>query len=155
MTSGPVSPKRAGENGEAAVREEVPQLESVPDEEDVHVDARATTEIGGEVFIDEGQLVEIKTCSVVITDRQRYGRYYLRRDQHDHLLEKGAVYAFGVCEPRPDRDLIALSFVAAEDVDKIIPDWRSGGENRPECVQIAWTNVVDETEVYHQRGESA
>lgn len=51
---------------------------------------------------------------------------------------------FGVTTER-DR---ALVYKSAHVVDDLIPGWRSGGTDRPDCVQLAWTNVIDEATVY-------
>ncbi|HMB50892.1 MAG TPA: hypothetical protein VKM69_09550 [Natronoarchaeum rubrum] len=41
------------------------------------------------------------------------GRFYLRREQHEQVRADAGVYLFAVCEPTPDRAILALKIVAA------------------------------------------
>ncbi|QCJ47258.1 hypothetical protein [Haloprofundus sp. MHR1] len=143
--------KRAGENAEAAVIQTVPELESVPDADDVHVDARVaellspSTELPfvGMCVLEVGILVEIKSVMAVYGEAQTRGRFYLRRGQHEHLLAEGGVYLFAVCKPRPKRPLIAMKVVPATAVDELVCSWIDGGDGRPNYAQIRWSRVFD------------
>lgn len=147
--------KHAGDRAEAAVIQAVEELEMVPDDEDEHVDARLVATIDPDEslrtialpVLEQGTLVEIKSCSVVITKDQSRGRFYLRRKQHEYLREQGAVYLFAVCEPRPQRSIIGLKAAAATSVDDVVPSWRDPGDGRPVCAQIAWSKTFDEEEI--------
>ncbi|WP_256392154.1 hypothetical protein [Natronoarchaeum rubrum] len=41
------------------------------------------------------------------------GWFYLRREQHEQVRADAGVYLFAVCEPTPDRAILALKIVAA------------------------------------------
>lgn len=153
--SGPISSKLAGEKAESAVLEAVPELEYAPDSDVEHADARASTlleasaelPIVGMALVERGTLVEIKSAIARHGDGGR-GRFYLRREQHAQLLADSGVYVFAVCEPRPARDVIALKVVPATGVDALVgDDWRGAGDGRPECYQLSWGRVFDDSEV--------
>ena len=152
--SGPVSSKRAGENAEAAVLEAVDGLAYVPDTETEHVDARAETLVVpsrslpfvGICLLEVGSLVEIKSAIPRLASGRR-GRFYLRREQHELLRDAGGSYLFAVCEPRPGREPVAMKVVPATVVDDAITAWRSGGDDRPECSQVAWSRIFYPSEV--------
>ncbi|SFR30369.1 hypothetical protein [Halorubrum sodomense] len=152
--SGPVSSKRAGENAEAAVLEAVDGLAYVPDTETEHVDARAETLVVpsrslpfvGICLLEAGSLVEIKSAIPRLASGRR-GRFYLRREQHELLRDAGGSYLFAVCEPRPGRDPVAMKVVPATVADDAITAWRSGGDDRPECSQVAWSRIFHPSEV--------
>ena len=152
--AGPVSSKRAGENAEGAVLDAVDGLDYVPDDETEHVDARAVALVTpsaslpmvGICLLEVGTPVEIKSAIPRLASGQR-GRFYLRREQHRRLRDDGGSYLFAVCEPRPSREPVAMKVVPATIVDDAIPSWRSGGPDRPECAQIAWSRVFDPAEV--------
>ena len=151
---GPVSSKRAGENAEGAILELVDGLAYVPDDESEHVDARV------EALIEPSQTlpfvslcvlkvetpVEIKSAIPRLASGQR-GRFYLRRKQHRRLRDDGGSYLFAVCDPRPAREPVAMKIVPATIVDDAITSWRSGGDDRPSCAQIAWSRIFDPSEV--------
>jgi hypothetical protein len=87
---------------------------------------------------------------VVGTDAQRRGRFKLREQQHDALVERGAVYLFVVCEPRPDRVPLAMKIVPAASVGDVIDgtaSWRDELDGRGRKTQLTWTNVFDPAEV--------
>lgn len=151
---GPVSSKRAGENAEAAVLESVDGLAYVPDGESERIDARAETLVEpsrtlpfvGICVLEAGSPVEIKSAIPRLASGQR-GRFYLRREQHEGLRDAGGSYLFAVCEPRPGREPVAMKVVPATIVDDAVTSWRSGGNDRPSCAQIAWSRIFDPSEV--------
>ena len=154
MSQTTLSSREAGENAESAVLQAVPELEYVPDSEALHHDARATTLVtpdetvlfAGICLLEAGTVVEIKTVMAVYGENQKRGRYYLRKGQHEALLDAEGVYLFAVCEPNPDRDVIALKVVPATIVDELVHSWISPDE-RPDYAQLAWTNVFNPSEV--------
>lgn len=150
--------KRAGENAEHNVLERVDGLEPVSGSE--HHDAIATTAVFpterlpmvGVCVVESGSLVEIKSTMVVQTAVQRRGRFKLRKQQHTQLLEAGAFYLFVVCEPLPDRPIIASKVVPATIVDDLVgPDgvseWRDEGDDRGPKAQLTWTNIFPPGEI--------
>ena len=62
--------------------------------------------------VEQGTLVEIKSAMVRL-DSGGTGRFYLRREQHEQVRADAGVYLFAVCEPTPDRAILALKIVAA------------------------------------------
>jgi hypothetical protein len=148
--------KRCGENAAAASIEAIPELEWVPDSEAEHYDARVTEPIGptgqlplvGCVELTPGTPVEIKSVSVVYgEDTQANGRFYLRENQHENLLQDGGVYLFLVCSPNPnERDILAMKIVEASNVTELVPSWIDSAD-RAVYAQMAWTRVFDESEV--------
>ena len=152
---GPISSKRAGSNAAAAVVDGRPQFEHVPDSELEHADARvaelveASVElpIAGMPLLEVGTLVEIKSCMVRLNSGGR-GMFYLREGQHARLENDGAVYLFAVCEPRPERPLLALKAVPANAVGDLVDgEWRDAGEGRPRCYQLSWGRVFYDDEI--------
>jgi hypothetical protein len=152
---GPISSQQAGANAEAGVIDTRPQFVHLPDHDVQHADARvdelveATPElpIVGMCLLEVGTLVEIKSSMVRLANGKR-GKFYLREGQHQKLLNDGAVYLFAVCEPNPDRDILALKAVPATRVDALIDGkWRDAGDGRPRCYQLSWGRVFHHDEV--------
>jgi hypothetical protein len=146
--------KRAGENAEAAVLERASALEYVPDSDAEHYDAELTRDLeaGGIEIVGErpprvGDGVEIKSACVVYAD-DSHGRFYHRKQQHEFLLAAGGWYLLAVCEPVPERPVIAMQFVASEVVDEYITTWYDGGDGRADYYQLRWPNVIDKSVVY-------
>lgn len=156
-----ISAKHGGENAEAAVIQTVSEIEHLTDIEDVHADARATTVIVPDdqlptvalPVVEIGTLIEIKSVMVVYGEGQTRGRYYLRKQQHQHLLENGAIYLFAVCAPMPDRPILALKLVPATVVTDLVSSWIDAGD-RANYAQIAWSRIFDPAEVERNRGGS-
>ena len=154
MSRAEVSAKRGGENAEAAVLEAVPELEFVEDTEAVHYDARVadvlapSTELPfvGMCVLEVGRLVEIKSTMAVYGENQSRGRFYLRREQHHWLAERGGVYLFAVCEPRPTRPVISAKVVPATTVGGLVSSWIDAGD-RPDYAQLAWSRIFPAEEV--------
>lgn len=147
--------KRAGENAETHLIQEIAELEWEPDREAQHYDARTTAGLAasnelpivGRVELEAGTPVEIKSASVVYGESQRNGRFHLRKEQHKRLQEDDGVYLFVVCEPRVDRELIAMKIVDAENAAVFVASWINSG-GRPPYSKFSWTRVFDESEVY-------
>ena len=153
-TFGPISSKRAGSNAEASVVDVHPEFEHVPDTEIEHADVRvaelleASPEIPivGMCLLEVGTLVEVKSAMVRLSDGRR-GRFYLREEQHRALVDEAGVYLFAVCEPRPERPILALKIVPATTVGDLVETWRDAGDDRPRCAQLAWSRVFYADEV--------
>ncbi|QSG02535.1 hypothetical protein [Natranaeroarchaeum sulfidigenes] len=154
-----LSSKRAGDRAESNVIHEVVELEYVPDSEIEHADAEVTTTISpgpslptvALPVVERGTLVEIKSAMVRL-DSGGTGRFYLRREQHNAIVEDGGVYLFAVCEPTPDRTVLALKFVPATSLDDVVSSWRSAGPDRPEYTQLRWGRIFDRDEIGDRSG---
>ncbi|WP_210423529.1 hypothetical protein [Halorussus marinus] len=147
-----VSSKHAGERAAAEALEEVPGLGHAPDTVSPHYDAVATVTLRPDFdlrdldAVPQGTRVEIKSAMVVYASGER-GRFYFRPSQHDALLNVNGVYLFVVCEPTPDRDILAMTIVSAVRVDDQLPEWFNGGDGRSDYAQLAWSNFVAPAEV--------
>ncbi|SNZ06439.1 hypothetical protein SAMN06269185_1171 [Natronoarchaeum philippinense] len=148
------SSKRAGERAEGNVIDAVPELAHLPDTEVEHVDAEVETAISPRPalptvalpVVEQGTLVEIKSAMVRL-DSGGHGRFYLRREQHKAVLDAEGVYLFAVCEPTPDRAILALKFVPATSIDDVVSSWRRAGPDRPEYTQLRWGRIFDADEI--------
>lgn len=149
-----LSSQQAGENAESAVLEAVPALEYVPDSEAGHYDARTTTPVTSSETLPFAEIsvleadseVEIKSTMAVYGEKQRRGRFYLRQKQHERLEADEGVYLFAVCEPRPDRNVIAMKILPATAVGDLPYSWIER-DGRPDYAQFAWSRVFDPSEV--------
>jgi len=148
------SSKRAGERAESNVIDAVPELAYLPDTEVEHADAEVETTISPRTglptvalpVVEQGTLVEIKSAMVRL-ESGGHGRFYLRREQHEQIRDGAGVYLFAVCEPTPDRSVLALKFVAATSLDDIVSSWRRAGPDRPEYTQLRWGRIFDRDEI--------
>lgn len=146
------APKRAGERVEAAVVQEHSDLEYTPDSEAVHHDATTTAELTvsddlrilGAVSIPAETPVEIKSAAAAIGETSRAGRFHVQRTGHEWLLDRGGVYLLAVCEPNPDREVVASTLATAEAFDELLGRWVDPGDGRTdEYAQLAWTNAIE------------
>jgi hypothetical protein len=148
------SSKRGGENAASEVIQRFPELEYVPDTDAQHYDARVSELLCpstalpfvGICLLEVDTVVEIKSTMVVYGSAQSRGGFYLRRKQHQRLVNEAGVYLFVVCEPRPSRPLIAAKVVPATSVGGIVSSWIDGGD-RADYAQITWGRIFDENEV--------
>lgn len=149
--------KRAGERVEHSVIDSVDEIEPVADV-DAPIDARAKTAIvpsdelpfASICIVESGTPVEIKSAMVVIKrsngGQQQRGRFYLRRQQHEHLLDVRGIYLFVVTAPQPQRPLLAKKVVPAAVVEDLRNDWKTS-ENRQAYDQLSWSRLFDVHEV--------
>lgn len=146
----------AGELVEDAVDHRVSGLALLP--EDVEeIDAIATTAISpstelpfcGIAVLERGTLVEIKSAVRQLSTGSK-GRFYLRKRQHERLLDAGASYLFAVVDD--SRQLLAVKIVPAVIVDDVVPSWIVSGNGRGPYAQLAWSRVFDDVEV-ERRGD--
>ncbi|QGX96700.1 hypothetical protein EI982_14700 [Haloplanus rallus] len=150
--------RAAGEATERHVAAAIPELGLVPDDVVEWYDAVATTAIFpsttlpmvGLCVIDRGVPVEIKSAQRRLS-AQRRGRFYVRPEQHDRLIEAGGVYVFAVVDE--DRRPLALKVVPATTFEVLIPAWLDGGEGRSDYAQLAWSKLFAQRAV--ERGRSA
>jgi hypothetical protein len=149
-----VSSKKGGERAASEALQRIPELGSVPDFVCPHYDAvtiralAASPDVRLADFdgVPQGTRVEIKSAMVVYASEDR-GRFYFRPAQHDHLLKVGGVYLLVVCEPTPDRSVLAMVIVSAERVDSELPGWFNGGSDRSDYAQLTWSNFLTPEEV--------
>lgn len=137
--------KQLGEQVEDLVTADVDDLDSI-EEDDAHVDAIALEA----VTIPAGVEVEIKACARRISDgsTDRRGRFYLRRAQHEALLDRGAWYLFVVYEGDVEQDgeieeVVAMVAIPARVVDELVSTWTDAGPGRGEATQITWSRLID------------
>lgn len=149
---------RAGSNAEAAVLELVPELRYEPGDDpetpDAVVECLLTPSdelpFVGICLLEVGTHVEIKSVSVVVGEAESRGRFQIRERQHQALLEAAGSYLFAVCEPRPERPIIAAKVVPATIVDELVPGWITvDDDSRSEraYAQLAWSRVFAVSEV--------
>lgn len=158
MSSGAVpSPKESGEAVEGIVVQRVPELTYVSDRVAEWHDAEVTAlfepphpevTFYGINLLAVGVPVEIKAAQRWYASGQR-GRFYIRKRQHEQLLEAGGAYVFAIYQPRPDHPVCGTAVVPASLVDELLPDgWtareRSGEEGYR---QLAWSRIFDPAEV--------
>ncbi|SEK87078.1 hypothetical protein [Haloferax larsenii] len=149
--------KRAGDTVESAVLQRHPELRHVSDDVEEHYDAVAVSLLSpsrdlpfvGLCLLEIGTVVEIKSAMVVYGENQRRGRFLIRENQHEHLLEEGGVYLFAVCAPTPEREIIAAKVVPASLVDEFEFSWVSR-KTRSSYAQFAWSRVFAPKEVEGQ-----
>lgn len=143
--------KRAGERVESVVIQRLDALGPVV-VRDAHIDARAAGAIWpsevptvGLAVVEAGTAVEIKSCSVVVTDAQDRGRFLFRRVQHDHLRECGGVYLCVVTPPHGG-DPLAWKIVPAGAIGAALPSWHDL-DGRETYARLTWSRVFDPAEV--------
>lgn len=136
----------AGDRAESACLELLPWLRYVSDETAEHYDAEAREDRGR---VAAGDVVEIKSAAVVLASEEP-GRFYLRRRQHEELLEAGGWYLFLVVTP-DEREVLGYQLEAADVVDdELLPTWWDGGPGRAEYRQVRWTAVLSEEDLNHE-----
>ena len=147
-------PKTVGERLETIVLADIDELEQNDEDtaEDVDIDARSVRHIEstprlplvGLSEIVPGTPVEIKAAQYRISDgpQSRFGRFQIRRKQHERLLEDDGAYLYAVYRPEdgPDDDpeVIATVLVAAETVERYRNDWYDVA-GRETYTQLRWT----------------
>lgn len=147
--------KAIGEEVESLVIEAIPGLQAAVDAEDWYdavvteiVGPRTCPELifGGIAVLLPARKVEIKACKRRVShgDRTRPGRWLLQIDQHERLVDAGAVYLLAVYGTTPDgetlEDMIA---VPATLVDSHLRDnWYRVARHGGEVAQLAWLELI-------------
>lgn len=153
MSGAVAANKAAGELAEVAVDRILPSIRLIPDDVAQHYDAIAVSAFfPGDlvsmlecISVQSGTVIEIKSAVKYLTNG-RSGRFYLRPDQHEQLVEEGGVYAFAVCTD-DERDLLGLKIVPAAVVEEFVSSWIDPGPTRSNYAQVAWTTIFDTREV--------
>lgn len=148
--------KAAGLEAARRAVAKLPHCSLVPDAVAMHYDAVATAPVSpsravpfvGLCLLERGTRIEVKSVRQRYADGQR-GRFYLRTDQHESLLDHGGVYLFVVTtEDASGRRPVACKIVPATTVDGLLPDgWLDGGPDRSDYRQVAWSRVFEPAEV--------
>jgi len=146
--------KAAGERVEGDLVQRIEALRYVADSEAQHYDAETTGLLEpsmelpfvGICVLESGTEVEIKSTGVVYSERQRSGRFKLRKPQHELLLDRGGVYLFAVCTPNDPRDVIAAKVIPATLVDELEFSWIENDRGAP-YAQFAWPAVFQRKEI--------
>lgn len=143
MSDAAARSKALGEEIEEIVIDDLETVEPVEDE-DAAIDAVALEAVS----IPANAEIEIKACSRRISDgsRSRRGRFYLRRRQHEQLLERGAWYLFVVYESDDDgeiEEIVGTLAVPARVVDSIVSSWSDAGRGHGGIKQLTWTRLID------------
>ena len=150
------SPKASGDAIEAHVIQEVGSLEYVGDRTATWHDARTTAVLEprrsltfyGIVLVEPETPVEIKACQLETSNGNRWthGRFYVKRQAHDQLLEAAGMYLLVVYLPRPGLPQVARALVPASLFDELLRDrWYDVGGSRSESevAKLAWSHVID------------
>jgi len=144
------SPKQSGETVEANVLDLVAELRYVSDRTAEWYDAEVvslfeppheTVTFRSINLLAVGTPVEIKGAQEWYSGQR--GRFYIRKRQHQQLLDAGGSYLFAVYDPRQNHRVLRMAVMPASVVDEHLPDgWttreRSGEEGYR---QIAWSRV--------------
>lgn len=150
------SPKASGDALEAEIVQSLDALEYVGDRTATWCDARTTTLLEacrslpfyGIVLVEPETPVEIKGCQIETSNgsRSTRGRFYVKHEAHDRLLEAGGMYLLVVYLPRPGLPQVARAIVPATLVDELLVGrWYDVGGSRSESevAKLAWSHVID------------
>jgi hypothetical protein len=154
--SAAIHPKKAGEEVEDNILQRVTELRYVTDQTAEWHDARVETLLEpphdavtfyGVNLLAVGSIVECKGAQYRYANGQR-GRWYIRKGQHERLLDAGGFYALAVYDPR-DRRLRAIAVIPASLVDELLPDDWITRDDRAErgYNQLGWARLLDPEEV--------
>jgi len=147
------SSKHSGEEIEAIVCDRVPEVSYVPDRvarwHDACVDEVLEPDVDllgvGINLLEVGTAVEIKGCQIEYAN-SRSGRFYIRKRQHERLVEESGAYLFAVYGLRgTDHRVAAMAIATATTVDGLISDgWTTREERSGEegYRQLAWSRVI-------------
>ncbi|MFC3958900.1 hypothetical protein [Halovivax cerinus] len=113
-----------------------------PDWFDARFVAPLETELASGPIIEAGTPVEVKSCRTRY--RGRYGRWWIRRESHERLLEAGGEYVLAIYDTG---GIKRMSLLSAETVDCLISSWwetGDGGRDADEYRQVPWTAVFED-----------
>lgn len=122
-------------------------LERVEDEDPDWFDAQFTAELEGAfgTIVPADTVVEVKSCRLEY--RNRRGRWWIRRRNHERLLDEGGEYVLSVYRSST-AEVLRQALVSAVTVDAIVDgDWwdaGAGGNEAEEYVQLPWSTVFEE-----------
>lgn len=161
MSAEAMTPKDAGELVASNVVGIVPQVDAVPDSTAEWYDAIVVEAIEPSLglslidldVVDVDVPVEIKAAQLRLASSQR-GRFFVRKRQHERLVDEGGVYLFAPYVPNGALPVRALAIATAEHVDALLAECQDGdtgdgwvdmGARRCEVGyrQLTWSNVLD------------
>lgn len=148
MTASVADNSDFGLNAETAACENWPleRISGDADEPD-QFDARFSEDFvgdGGGLIVAAGTPVEVKTCRLAYD--QRKGRWWIRRDNHERLLQDGGEYVLSVYKEATG-EILRQRLVSAQIIDSLIDQWWAAGnghhETTEEFVQLPWSKVFN------------
>lgn len=153
------APKAIGEDVEQLVVDAVDGLCAAVDPDD-WFDAHAETLIGPRTaeglhwqsicLLEAGTRVEIKSCkrSVSNGERDRAGLWTFQKDQHERLVDDGAVYLLAVYVGENPKQLDEMLVIPASILDEcLVGRWYDVDRHEGEMAQLAWPHLFGELEV--------
>ncbi|MFC3957150.1 hypothetical protein [Halovivax cerinus] len=159
------SPKASGDAIEASLIQEIDALGYVGDRTATWHDAvttgllepSTTLPFYGIVVVETETPIEIKACQVRTSNgsRSTRGRFYVKRQAHEQLLDAAGMYLLAVYVPRPGLPNLARAIVPATLVDELLRGrWYDVAADRSEqeVAQLAWSHVIDPETVDESRG---
>jgi hypothetical protein len=121
---------------------------------DLEFIADVEIELSSVPVVEAGTLAEVKSCYPDYDDRA--GRWWIRRENHEKLVDAEGVYVLAVVERNTER-VLRMALVDARTIDVIIDgDWwdaGDGGRSADQYRQISWTAIFKILQ--NPRGESA
>lgn len=148
--------RERGRDVECAVCEQWP-LDRIDDDRAEWYDLEFVADVVGDragTIATVGDVVEAKSCYASYDGRA--GRWWIRRENHEQLVDIDGWYVLVVLERESD-EILRMALTRAETIDRIIDgnwwDCGNGGRSADQFRQIAWTAVFDD--LRDPRGESA
>jgi len=150
------SPKASGDALEAAVIQRVDALEAVTDYVATWHDA-VTTDLlvpdnrlpfYGICLVEAETPVEIKGCQIRTANGRSSarGRFYVKRDAHDQLLEAAGMYLLVVYMPRPGLPQVVRALLPASLLDEHLRGrWYDvdGSRSENQVAKLSWSVLID------------
>jgi len=157
-SANPLHPKRAGSSVEAVVINREPHLTSVGDSEAEWHDARSTGQLSssaerpldGWCVVPSDAPVEIKS---VVPQHANGGsetvpgRWYIKRQAHEQLLQADGVYYLVIYAPVPETPPVATQITPAARLDHLLEDRWYQCRGR-DVARLRWNEVIDENRVH-------
>lgn len=152
-------PKRLGDDLEAALVAHHDPLRAVPDDvcewHDAYVDGLWTPSgrlpYIGICVVEDSAPVEVKTAKRTTSngDRETPGRWYIKQDSHQRLLDADGVYLLAVYTDVDDGDacrLVAQLVIPASLLDPHLEDrWYDSGRREGMVAKLGFPNVIAES----------
>lgn len=111
---------------------------------DARTVAPIETPLASSPIAEEGTPVEVKACRRRY--RGRYGRWWIRRENHERLLEAGGEYVLAVYD-HAEGDVCRMALTSATTVDALVTSWwecGDGGRCADQYRQVPWTAAFDD-----------
>lgn len=133
-----------GRSVETVASNQWPSIQLVDDD---MIDGRTVDAIetdGGHTVVEPETPIEVKACRIEVSGG-RSGRWWLRKRNHETLVEDDGVYALGVYDERAET-VRRLSLVGASTMDILVEGrWCDAGSRHEtrQCAQLPWTEVYE------------